>query len=55
MKNLKENEIVSLRKRLYKVSFADWNNGRDKGKRAFLKLLTKKELNDIVLKGGLKK
>ena len=57
MKELKKNEIISLKSRLYKVGFTEWNNGRDKGKRAFLKLLTKNEMMIYILKNekeGLK-
>jgi hypothetical protein len=50
MKELKENEVINLKGRLYKVCFAEWNNGRDKGKRAFLKLLTKNEMMTYILR-----
>ncbi len=54
MKEPKFKEVIVLRGRLYKVDFAEWNNGKDKGKRAFLKLLTKKEMMRYILKDNIK-
>jgi len=46
---LKINDIIVLNKRLYRVEWSKFSNGKTQGNRAILKLLNTKELHKIVL------
>jgi hypothetical protein len=58
---LKINDIVKIENRLYKVSIGKWcntsewmnKNGKGQGLKINLKVLREKELNDLIMKGGL--
>jgi len=56
MKKLKINELIILENKFYRIVKSKYHNRslRGGGMRVILKLLREKELNDLILKGGLK-
>lgn len=54
MKEIKINELVILKGRIYKVDWTKWDNGKMQGNRAILKLLDRKELDKLLTKHIIK-
>lgn len=50
MKRVKINDIIKLERRIYRVEWSNFSNGKMQGNRAILKLLTTKELMSVILK-----
>ena len=46
--NLKKNQIVRVEKKLYMVTFKDWNNGIKKGNSAILKKLENVNYEEVI-------
>jgi len=54
MKELKNNEMVKIDKKIYTIKQRKWCNGKKQGKRYFLILLNKTELLRLLTQDGKK-
>jgi hypothetical protein len=50
MKELTLGDIVILEGRIYRAEWSKWQNGKEQGNRAMLKLLREKELMGLIIK-----